>query len=176
MEPKGHYHIHNNLSLVPTLSLINPVHMLSFHSFEANFNIILPPMSTSTRQSCSFKFSNKSLVSILLLVLCAQHVVPIPSHLPHYLVRSTNHSLPHYAFFSDLLLCLPSHTQIYPKTSYSWTPSVYVLLLMWDQVSSSPALKKGGRQNCSSEYKLFNPSYHTTDKLTNDSTMFQMMH
>ena len=40
---KLHYFNHNSSPLVPVLSQINPVHVLTSNFFMIHFNIILPP-------------------------------------------------------------------------------------------------------------------------------------
>jgi hypothetical protein len=46
--PKIHHHVHNNPSLVPTLSQINSIHTLPSCVFKVQFSINLPPTFVSS--------------------------------------------------------------------------------------------------------------------------------
>lgn len=44
MNLEVHCHFNKNLSLIPIISYMDPVHTLTFYLFEINFNIFLPFM------------------------------------------------------------------------------------------------------------------------------------
>jgi len=63
IERKAHYHLHNSLSLDPTMSHLNRLYVLKYHTqFRAHFNIILQSMPRSLEWSLLFRFPDYYLV------------------------------------------------------------------------------------------------------------------
>ena len=61
MEPKIHYCTHKSLPPVCILGQINQVHAFPpSHFLQTYFNIILPPMSVSSKWSHSLRFSHQN--------------------------------------------------------------------------------------------------------------------
>ena len=72
--PKVHYHIHKSPPPVPFLSQINPVHGF-IPLLEYSFNIILSPISRSSKWSLSLRFPHQNQV----------YTSPVP-HVRHFLL------------------------------------------------------------------------------------------
>jgi hypothetical protein len=50
------------------------------------------------------------------------------------MVQSISYKPPHYTVFFGLPTLPPSQVQIFSSAPYSWTPSIYVLPLVWESM------------------------------------------
>jgi hypothetical protein len=131
-ETKVHYHVHKSLTMVPTLSQINPVHNMLFYFSKFHFNIILLPTSRYSYFSLFFWLSHQNPIFISLLPMPRTFPVQIilldmisliilgeelsSSSLGSFLQPPVNPSL--------------SLVQVFSSTSCSQTLSLYVPPLM----------------------------------------------
>jgi len=63
---KFYYRHNSSAQPAPTLSQINPVHALQFHSFNIHFNIILPPALRFFKWSFLFSLPHQNTIGISL--------------------------------------------------------------------------------------------------------------
>jgi hypothetical protein len=114
-----HYHVHNSLLPVPTMSKMNPICTLQHSLISIHFNMTLQTM-----------LPNQNFVCITHLPPCALHAPPISSSfiwsLKQHLVKSTNYGSPHNAIFSSLPL-LHVLSRIILPSPCSETPTICVL-------------------------------------------------
>jgi hypothetical protein len=75
-QPKLHYGVHKSASLVYTFSQMNVVHTIPFYSHFSKicFNIILPPIRTSSWCSPSYWLSHVTHICITLLPIYATYL------------------------------------------------------------------------------------------------------
>jgi len=114
---RDHYRIYNSLPLVPTLSQINPVHILRTKLLMMHFNITLHLQLGLTRGLFPSRFHTKTLCASLLAQMC--HML-CPLH-SFSLITQTIFS-EQCTFFSSPLSLHSSETQISSLAPYSMTP------------------------------------------------------
>ena len=100
----------------PILNQLDTVHTPTSYFLKINLNIILPYVPGSPKRSLSLKFPHQN--PVYASPLPHTRYMPRPSHFfsilspEQYWVRSTDHSVPHYAASSTSLLSRPSQAQI----------------------------------------------------------------
>jgi hypothetical protein len=73
-----HYYVHKRPLLIPDLSQINLVNVITSYFFKLHFNIILQSMCSSPKYSCPVRSSNSTFVYIS-HISCVWYI-PSPSH------------------------------------------------------------------------------------------------
>lgn len=105
-----HYHVHQSPAHIPIPRQKKTVHTFPTYLFNIYFNIILSRISSSYKQSYSFRIPQWKPVCICFLphmchMLCPSHL-PLFNH-PNNMKRCTNHEAPHYTLL-DLVILSPS--------------------------------------------------------------------
>ena len=65
LEPRGHYHVHNILPLVPILNQINSVYIFPSYFFKVHFSTVLPSAAVFSKWFLPLVFSSKTLAFCL---------------------------------------------------------------------------------------------------------------
>ena len=110
--PKVYYHSHNYLPPAPILSLINPIHACPSQFLNIHFNIFIPPMPRSSKESLSLR-------SVYQHPACTSPVSHT-CHMPH----PSRSSIQNTAQFKQLFVSV--ELQHYDVTSCSLVESCWV--------------------------------------------------
>jgi hypothetical protein len=81
-EPKDSSRAHNSPPLVYSTSQMNSVHSLTHILFKINFNIFVPIIPTSPKQSLPFRYFRRTICSLGIYHLCHACYMPCQFH-PH---------------------------------------------------------------------------------------------
>jgi hypothetical protein len=72
-KPGFHYCVQKSPLHIPILRQVNPVHIVTPYLFKINFNIILPSVSRSSKQSRPFSFPTELMYAFLTFWNYTQH-------------------------------------------------------------------------------------------------------